>query len=218
MLRDVLSRFSRPLSRLLLRTVSLDDPWQRFPNDVPLALYGKGAQRDFSWYFEGESRVPVTGVDEMLAWLRGCAYVRDMELFHDVDFWQHPLTFEQLRRGDCEDFALWSWRKLVEMGHDAEFVAGRCAARGLHGPGHAWVLLHGPDGVSLLDPVLRNGCGCLRPLDDVRDAYVPEVSVDGRLNRYAYAGFYLLRRSGSEAAPPAEAAPEASALLTSAPM
>ena len=202
MLRDV-------FSRLLLRTVSLDDPWQRFPVNVPLALYGKGAQRDFSWYFEGESRVPVATVDEMLDWLRGCAYVRDTELFHDADFWQHPLTFEQLLRGDCEDFALWTWRKLVEMGHDAEFVAGRCAGHGRHGPGHAWVLLRESGGVSLLDPVLPNGCDCLRPLETVRDAYLPEVSVDGRLNRYAYAGYYLLRRSGDKADASADTGPAA---------
>jgi predicted transglutaminase-like cysteine proteinase len=34
---------------------------------------------------------------------------------------EHPGAFERRRRGDCEDFALWAWRKLAEVGVDAEF-------------------------------------------------------------------------------------------------
>src|SRR5690348_3236184 len=46
-----------------------------------------------------------------------CEYVRDP--VHERDFWQHPKTFEQLRKGDCEDHALWAWRKLTELGISA---------------------------------------------------------------------------------------------------
>src|SRR5205085_1473130 len=68
----------------------------------------------FAWYFEGQSAVTVGSVDDVCEWLLECEYVHDPELFHEPDFWQHPRTFERLRKGDCEDHALWAWRKLVE--------------------------------------------------------------------------------------------------------
>ena len=44
-----------------------------------------------------------------MAWLLGCVYARDRDLFRNPDYWQHPCNFEGLRKGDCEDFALWAW-------------------------------------------------------------------------------------------------------------
>jgi Bacterial transglutaminase-like cysteine proteinase BTLCP len=56
--------------------------------------------------------------------------------FGKDDYWQPPEQFEQRKKGDCEDFALWTWRQLVSMGYDARFLAGRS---GRYGKGHAWV-------------------------------------------------------------------------------
>jgi hypothetical protein len=190
MLRGFFIRLLKPLSRLLLRTVPLDDPWERFTHDVPLGRYGAGARRDFGWYLEGESRVAVASVDEVQDWLLGCQYLRDPDLFHEADFWQHPLTFEHLRKGDCEDFSLWAWRKLVEMGYDAELVAGRCLHAGEPACCHTWILFRNDDRSFLFDPVVRERTRMICALDEVRAAYLPEVSVDGRLTRYAYAGYY----------------------------
>ena len=92
---------------------------------VPASAFGPGSQRPFAEYFEGESRVPVGSIDGIVAWLQTCEYVTDLELFHQPDVWLHPGAFERLRRGDCEDFALWAWRKLAEIGIDAEFCVGR---------------------------------------------------------------------------------------------
>lgn len=195
-------RFAGPLRsvfRLLLRTVPLNDPWKRYPQAVPLARYGLGAQRDFRWYFEGESRVAVASVEEVQAWLGGCEYMRDPDLFNEPDYWQHPSAFEQLRKGDCEDFALWTWRKLVELGYEAELVAGRYA--GCTGPavaGHAWVHFRDRETHYLFDPVLEGPHQMVRALPEVRGTYLPEVSVDGRFNRYVYGGFFQqLRAEGS---------------------
>jgi len=132
-------------------------------------------------------------VDEIVAWLSECTYARDPDLFHEADYWQHPLTFEQLRRGDCEDFALWAWRKLVKLGRDAEFVAGRILNHNSQSAGHAWVHLRTKEGLFLLESVLP-GADTLYPQAEIRDKYMPEVSVDGCLLRYAYGGYYLLRR------------------------
>ena len=179
----------RPVSRLLLRTVRLGDPWQRFPQAVPLERYGAGARRSFDWYLEGQSIFPLASVDELKAWLLGCAYVRDPELFNEVDFWQHPCTFERLRMGDCEDFALWAWAQLVRLGYEAEFVAGRWRQAG-EASGHAWVLFAEAGRRLVFDPVIRDAAAMVRPLEEVRQEYVPEVSVDGRLRRYVYGGYF----------------------------
>lgn len=187
----------KPLFRFLLRTVPVEDPWERFAYHVPLHLYGAGARREFQWYFEGKSSVEVTSLDDIKAWLLACEYIRDPDLFHEDDFWQHPRTFEQLRKGDCEDFALWAWRQLVQLGFDAEFVAGHSLLASEHTEpsGHAWVLFRMKDTTYLFDTVLRNTDHMIQPLDAVRELYRPEVSVDGDFDRYAYGGYYQMLRS-----------------------
>jgi hypothetical protein len=107
----------------LARRLPIDDAWERFDFDAPLHVFGNGSRHDFAWYFQGDSSVHVSSIDDVQDWLLGCEYVSDPELFNEPDFWQHPRTFEQLRRGDCEDHALWAWRKLVELGHDAHLVS-----------------------------------------------------------------------------------------------
>ena len=92
-----------------MRTTSPASRWRRYAASVPLHAYGLGARRDFSWYFEGRSTVDVASLDDIMAWLLGCVYARDRDLFRNPDYWQHPCNFEGLRKGDCEDFALWAW-------------------------------------------------------------------------------------------------------------
>ena len=210
LLRRTSAALRRPLLRLLDRTVSPGDPWRRFPCDVPLARFGMGARRDFPWYFEGESAVRADSVEAIAAWLLGCAYARDRELFGEADVWQHPRAFEQRRRGDCEDFALWAWRKLVELGYEAELVAGYGLPEAPAPGGHAWVLYHDRGTPYLLDAVVREPWQMVRPLADVRHRYVPEVAVDARFRRYVYGG-YLQRRRASFVNPPRPEPPCASA-------
>ena len=86
--------FSKPLSRLLMRLLPLDNPWERFASSVPLRVYGMGSRREFRWYFEGRSSVEIQSIEEVQEWLLGCEYVSDPDLFQEADFWQHPCTFE----------------------------------------------------------------------------------------------------------------------------
>ncbi|MEM9664279.1 MAG: hypothetical protein AAF970_05050 [Bacteroidota bacterium] len=190
MLRQALDATTRPLRRLLLHTVQLDDPWKRQPHPVPLAIYGLGATHSFSWYLEGESRVDVACFRDVIGWLQQCLYVSDATLYHQSDFWQHPTVFERLRQGDCEDFALWAWRKLAELDYEVEFVAGRVRSETGALQGHAWVHLHLDARSYVLDAVLDTPPLMLRPMDTVRMEYLPEVSVDAQLQRYAYHGYY----------------------------
>ena len=194
LLRTTTLALRLPLLRLLDRTVTLGDPWRRFSCDVPLHRYGAGARRDFPWYFKGESSVAVDSVEAVRRWLLGCTYVRDDDHFHQADVWQHPCAFEQIRRGDCEDFALWTWRKLIRLGYEAELVAGH-ASPDAPAPGcHAWVLYHDAGTPYLFDAVVRDPQHMARPLADVRQHYVPEVAVDARFRRYVYGGYYHQRR------------------------
>lgn len=189
--RATIARLLTPLARFAARRMPVRDPWERFEYDVPLSAFGTGSHHDFAWYFEGECAVAVTSVDEIQDWLLGCEYARDPALFNEDDYWQHPRTFEQIRRGDCEDHALWAWRRLVELGFDADLVSGSLMLesgevddRG----GHVWVLLR-RDGVPyLLESVAKTREQLLQPLSAVHHRYRPEFGVDRERRPYAFNG------------------------------
>ena len=64
------------------------DAWRSLPWGIPHELYGAGSTHPFGWYLEGESTVPAASLTDICAWLRGCEYRRDPELFNLPDFWQ----------------------------------------------------------------------------------------------------------------------------------
>ncbi len=117
----------------------LRDPWASMPAPIPYFLFGSGARRPFSAYFDGPSRVSVSSIFELERWLHTCSYVSAKTLFGRDDYWQLPGEFELIRMGDCDDHALWAWRKFVELGHEASLVVGRW--RGDSDELHVWLLL-----------------------------------------------------------------------------
>ncbi len=160
----------------------------------PVHAFGPGARQDFAWYFQGESAIPVRQLADVLEWLRQCEYTPDHDAYQVHDFWQHPRTFELMRRGDCEDFALWAWRKLVELGFEAHFVVGYAVVGPDSARRHAWVQFHDGGVEYLLEPCQRNEEHAIRPLEDVRHAYFPEYGVDARQERFAFAGYTIAKR------------------------
>jgi predicted transglutaminase-like cysteine proteinase len=87
----------------------------------------------------GQSAVLLTAVGASIgvrSFLASCQYISDREQFGKDDYWQPPDEFEKRKKGDCEDFALWTWRQLLNLGYDARFVVG---SSGRYGDGHAWV-------------------------------------------------------------------------------
>ncbi|HEU4630488.1 MAG TPA: hypothetical protein VFS08_12130 [Gemmatimonadaceae bacterium] len=183
----------------------MDDPWERLPLVMPAQQFGRGSVRDFRWYFEGKSRVHAGSLDAVCDWLLDCEYVSDPELFQLRDFWQHPRTFEWLRRGDCEDHALWAWRKLVELGLDAEFVCGRWDPTRQAAGGHAWVVFRDAGAEFVLETVAHDRAAMVRPIADARAEYRPHAAVDARFRTTAFAGYLLTlkeqraaRRRGGE--------------------
>jgi Bacterial transglutaminase-like cysteine proteinase BTLCP len=175
-LRRLVSSFRRLAARLLRR----ESAWDRLAIRVPPKVFGPGSRQPFAEYFQGVSSVRVQSIDDIVAWLQTCEYVTDFELFHERDVWQHPGSFETLRRGDCEDFALWAWRKLAEIGIDAEFIVGRvvCDDSPQIDRQHAWVVYRVDGTAFLFEPAARNPSRIIRRLADTMDEYVPHFAVN----------------------------------------
>ena len=157
---------------------------------VPASAFGPGSRQSFAEYFEGGTYVRVRSIDDIVAFLQTCEYVSDDELFHEPDFWQHPSAFEKLRRGDCEDFALWAWRKLAELGIDAEFCVGRVISDDHPEVDrqHAWVVYRVDGTVFLFEPAARTPSRMIRPLADAMAEYVPHFAANHRFETSAFAG------------------------------
>jgi hypothetical protein len=167
--------------------------WERVPMRVPESAFGPGSRQPFAKYFEGGSDVHVRSIEDIVTFLQTCEYVSDTELFHEPDFWQHPSAFEKLRLGDCEDFALWAWRKLAELGIDAEFCVGRviCDDQPEIDHQHAWVVFRVNRTAFLFEPAARTPSRMIRPLADAMPAYVPHFSANHRFDTSAFAGCAL---------------------------
>lgn len=155
------------------------------PENESLSLFFavKAHIRRFPWVVTSAnnsrfSAVPCARFGKFLA---GCEYVSDIKLFDEDDYWQPPEEFEKRKKGDCEDFALWTWRQLLNMGYDARFIGGSC---GRYGEGHGWVE-YCQDGKWFLVEPLRCRIGDAMPrLSTWR--YEPKLSVswDGKTLRY----------------------------------
>ncbi len=111
-------------------------------------------------------------IDELRAFLKTCTYISDKEQFDKDDYWQPPEEFEELRKGDCEDFALYAWRQLVRLGYKARFVVG---FSGRYGEGHAWVTLERNGRYYICEP-LACAFSRLPRLSMIR--YRPDTSIE----------------------------------------
>src|SRR5262245_60396468 len=189
LLRRILARFAR----LTGDRAPQDSPWERIAVTVPAKAFGPGSRRHFSHYLHGESSVRIDSIDDMIEWLLDCQYVTDVDLFREGDLWQHPSAFEVLRRGDCEDFALWTWRKLGDVGIDAEFFVGRVRGESEAGAErqHAWVVYRLDGDEFLFEPAAKDRQQMIRLLEDAREHYVPHFAVDRRFRTFAFGGCML---------------------------
>jgi hypothetical protein len=159
------------------------DPWERLQMQVSARTFGLASESEFWTYLDGPSRVPARSVEEVCAWLRDCEAIDDQTLFLQPDFWQHPAAFEQLRRGDCEDHALWAWRQLHRLGLQTFFMAGLW--RNIP---HTWVTYHRAGTEYLIETTAKSG-EMTRPLDGARAFYCPALAVDNQCRTYVYQGY-----------------------------
>ena len=183
-----------PVLKLVIKVLPVDDPWERLNARVPLPQFGSGARHDFRWYLDGDAAQAPGSLEEIIEWLAGCEYASDEALFAEPDFWQHPRTFEHLRRGDCEDFALWAWRNLLRLGYDADLVVGRCVPPARERSRHAWIVFRRDGETFLYEPSQRTGEQAITRLNEVRDRYIPEFGVGPDAQRFAFSGYlYFLK-------------------------
>ena len=205
-----------PLVRMAERYYEEADVWVHAELDTHHARIG--SRFEFWHYLRGKSQVEVASLEELLGWLLACSYADDMALFQERDFWQHPSTFEQLRRGDCEDHALWAWRKLGELGIPARFYTGRQHGEDGGTGFHAWVVLQLEGEEWLLEATSKDRDKMLLRLSEARDRYAPHYSVGHMRDARIYGGFLQYRdqrkrrrrkQNGRPEVPPDRAAPPA---------
>lgn len=184
----------RAALRLLTRGMTDVDRWERLDTAAPMREYEAGKETDFASYLAGASLVAVRDTHEVEAWLRGCEYEREPER---PEAWSaRPSHFERERRGNCFDHALWAWRRLRELGHDAELVMGR-RDRDRQEARHAWVVVRAPGGDVLWETVEKDDEAMVRPLRDLPvDEYWPEHGIGAQGQRFVYGGYLprLMRR------------------------
>jgi len=121
-------------------------------------------------------------IEEVRLFLNGCRYVTDQQQFGVRDYWMPPEDFEEKRKGDCDDFALWVWRQLIAMGkQDARFVVGLA---GRYGNGHAWVTFIEGGRAFLVEPMAHRFGNWLPRLDVAR--YIPGISVSWDGGKISY--------------------------------
>ena len=120
-------------------------------------------------------------IKEIRDFLRECRYVSDEDQFGCKDYWMPPDEFEEKKKGDCEDFALWTWRQLMDLGYSCRFVVGYA---GKYGEGHAWLTAEKGNKRYIIEPLASEIAKKLPRLSFVR--YIPEVSVewDGKKIHY----------------------------------
>ena len=177
-------------------TLRVEDPWAPSARVLDRSVMGSGARHDFSWFLEGTTAVNPANLEEIRLWLLGCTYASDPDVFHERDYWQHPKTFEHLRKGDCEDFALWTWRKLLELGFDARFYLGRVLDDGDWRSRHAWVVFDLDGQRILMEP--SSPTAMLTPFDSAKANYEPYFYVGRDCKPTCCEGYiyYLQRRDG----------------------
>jgi len=125
--------------------------------------------------------VQCSDLDDLQHFLKQCRYVSDIKQFDKIDYWMPPDDFEEKKKGDCEDFALWTWRQLMAMGYDSRFVLGRS---GRYGYGHAWVTFTEDGRTFLVEPALSWLSKKLPRLKTLR--YKPDLSVSWKDDRLRY--------------------------------
>lgn len=128
-------------------------------------------------YISQPITVKCNSIFEIREFLATCKYASDEAQFGRKDYWQPPEEFERTKKGDCDCFALWTWREFLALGYDARFVIGRA---GRYGQGHAWVQFTKGGKDFLVEPTIARLGNAMPRLSTLR--YHPRFSVawDGR--------------------------------------
>ena len=161
-------------------------PYPKQPANIPYRRFGKGSISHFAEYLDRPSSVEVRSIRDLCEWLMGCQYVHDQELFDNVDLWQHPVDFESRRKGDCEDHALWVWRKLHDLNIEAEFVVGKLVLDNGTWGDHTWIVLANGKEEHLMETTAKRMDQFMVSSALAQQRYRPYFGIDTHLRSYAY--------------------------------
>lgn len=176
------------LARLFYQLDDEKDDWASKLSGLSLRDLGYKAPEKISQILDGESEVQAKSIDDIVDWLLGCQYEDLAGERNKPSVCQHPVEFEKTRVGICVDFALWTWRKLVELGYATEFVVGERKREGIPRQ-HAWITYVDEHNTYLVEPAYRDRQRMLVLLEDQRSNYVPWASIDQNLQLRVYAGY-----------------------------
>jgi hypothetical protein len=121
------------------------------------------------------------GLAEIRRFLAGCTYISDQKQFNEKDYWLPPEEFEKRKQGDCDCFALWTWRQFLELGYQARYVVGR---HGSLGCGHAWVMFQEEGDWYLAEPTAARLGDSIPRLWTLANQPIMSTSWDGERLRY----------------------------------
>jgi len=166
----------------------IDKIWESRYQNIPNKFFGHGCIEKFEHYISGTSKIEINSIEELCDWLLGCRYIPDPIKKGVRDHWSHPDEFEYERSGDCEDYALWTWRKLKEMRYHAEFTVGKWVhADGRIGT-HAWVILYRGNDTYVLETTGKSRERIIKPIKQAKFEYIPFAAVDTQLRKKVYNG------------------------------
>lgn len=123
-------------------------------------------------YVSQSLTVKCDSIADIRKFITTCRWLSDKQQFDRDDYWQPPEQFEQTKAGDCDDFALWTWREFLALGFDARFVVGRASRYRI---GHAWVQFFRNGKCFLVDPGMSRLGSRFPRLSTLR--YHPDLSV-----------------------------------------
>jgi hypothetical protein len=83
---------------------------------------------------------------------------------------------------------------MLELGMDADLVAGYCVENGELDGRHAWVVYRDDGKAYVFEPARGINESAIRALEDVKGDYIPEFGVDRHAKRYSYAGYLTVQK------------------------
>lgn len=172
------------LLRRILRIIPIRDPWERLHVEVPVRQFGLSEGADFAQFLHRPSAVLVHSLCEIQQWLAECI----VDPTSSGEIWREPDRFEYTRCGDCKDFALWAWCKLIKLDFDVDLVSGHHLPDPSNHPRHVWLVFRTVDDEYLYEPMWGVEPRAIQRLDAVRHAYRPDLGIDRNQRRFAYAG------------------------------
>ena len=190
-LRDHINRIAKRLLgfvfRRVVRYVKIGDRYERQDISVPPSWFAAPSHGAFADYRAGHSDVPVQTLQDIETWLRGCEYVATRT--RNPDWTQLCRQFETERVGNCLDHALWAWRKMLELGYQAELVFGRPDPHAKVQWRHAWIVLTYNERRMWFESVTKEPAKpMLLRLSYDDDTFWPEAGVDAENKCFGYTG------------------------------